>query len=30
MMPMGYPAENAKPSKWHFNRKGNEELYRFI
>lgn len=30
MMPMGYPADNAKPSKWHFNRKGNEELYRFI
>ena len=26
MMPMGYPADNAKPSKWHFNRKGNEEL----
>ena len=30
MMPMGYPAENARPSKWHFNRKSAEELYRFM
>ena len=30
MMPMGYPAENARPSNWHFKRKSNEELYRFI
>ena len=26
MMPMGYPAENAKPSSWHFRRKSLEEL----
>lgn len=26
MMPMGYPAENAKPSSWHFRRKSVEEL----
>lgn len=26
MMPMGYPAENAKPSNWHFRRKSVEEL----
>lgn len=30
MMPMGYPAENAHPSNWHFRRKKTEELYRFI
>ncbi len=30
MMPMGYPAENARPSAWHFRRKDNQELYRFI
>lgn len=30
MMPMGYPAENARPSKRHFSRKDNEELYRLI
>ena len=30
MMPMGYPAENAKPSSWHFRRKKDEDLYRFI
>ena len=30
MMPMGYPAENAKPSGWHFKRKAAEELYRFV
>ena len=26
MMPMGYPAETAKPSSWHFRRKSLEEL----
>ena len=26
LMPMGYPAENAKPSSWHFRRKSLEEL----
>ena len=30
MMPMGYPADNAHPSNWHFVRKANEELYRFL
>jgi len=30
MMPMGYPAESARPSIWHFKRKSNEEIYRFI
>ena len=30
LMPMGYPAENAKPSNWHFRRKKDEDLYRFI
>lgn len=30
MMPMGYPSEKARPSKWHFNRKSAEELYRFV
>ena len=30
MMPMGYPAENARPSGWHFKRKSTEELYRFL
>ena len=30
MMPMGYPAENARPSNWHFTRKSTQELYRFI
>jgi len=30
MMPMGYPAESARPSSWHFKRKSNEEIYRFI
>ena len=30
MMPMGYPAENAQPSRWHFRRKQSEELYQFI
>ena len=30
MMPMGYPAENAHPSTWHFNRKSTEELYRVL
>ena len=30
MMPMGYPAENAHPSSWHFKRKKPEELYQFI
>lgn len=26
MMPMGYPADNAKPSNWHFRRKSLEEI----
>ncbi len=26
MMPMGYPADSAKPSNWHFRRKSIEEL----
>ena len=30
MMPMGYPAETAHPSNWHFARKSTEELYRFL
>lgn len=30
MMPMGYPAENARPSSWHFRRKAIEELCQFI
>ncbi|MCR4870148.1 MAG: nitroreductase family protein [Atopobiaceae bacterium] len=30
MMPMGYHADNAKPSGWHFRRKSVEELYRFL
>lgn len=30
MMPMGYPAENARPSNWHFTRKNTEDLYRFL
>lgn len=30
MMPMGYPAEDARPSGWHFRRKGAGELYRFL
>ncbi len=30
LMPMGYPADNARPSNWHFKRKSNEELYRFL
>ena len=30
LMPMGYPAENARPSSWHFRRKDNEELYHFL
>lgn len=30
MMPMGYPAETAHPSSWHFARKSTEELYRFL
>ena len=25
-----YPAENARPSNWHFKRKSAEELYRFL
>ena len=30
LMPMGYPAEKAKPSNWHWRRKPAEELYRFV
>lgn len=30
LMPMGYPAKNARPSGWHFKRKSTEELYRFM
>ena len=30
LMPMGYPDEIARPSRWHFKRKENEELYRFL
>lgn len=30
MMPMGYPAENARPSGWHFRRKSTDELCRFV
>lgn len=30
MMPMGYPSDNAHPSRWHFNRKDADELYTFI
>ena len=30
LMPMGYPAEKAKPSNWHWRRKSAEELYRFV
>lgn len=30
MMPMGYPAHNARPSGWHFKRKSTEELCRFL
>ncbi len=30
MMPMGYPAENARPSNWHFARKPVEETCVFI
>lgn len=30
MMPMGYPAPNARPSNWHFTRKDPEQLYRFL
>lgn len=30
LMPMGYPAENARPSNWHFRRKPLEELCQFL
>lgn len=30
LMPMGYPAEKAKPSNWHWRRKSAEELCRFV
>lgn len=30
MMPMGYPADNARPSNWHFRRKPADELCRFL
>jgi nitroreductase len=30
LMPMGYPSEQARPSRWHFKRKSNEDLYRFL
>ncbi|MCR5845516.1 MAG: nitroreductase family protein [bacterium] len=30
MMPMGYPADDARPSGWHFKRKDVQELCRFI
>ena len=30
LMPMGYPAETARPSSWHFRRKAADELYRFL
>lgn len=30
MMPMGYPADNARPSNWHFARKPVEETCAFI
>ena len=30
LMPMGYPDEKARPSNWHFTRKSNDQLYRFL
>lgn len=30
LMPMGYPADNARPSNWHFRRKPVEELCAFL
>ena len=30
LMPMGYPAENARPSNWHFRRQPIENLCQFI
>ena len=30
LMPLGYPAENARPSNWHFRRKQIQELCQFL
>ena len=30
MMPMGYPAANARPSSWHYPRKAAEDLFTII